>query len=262
MKYICIMILSALSLLYTGQSTYAQERPKWANGYFEECQNSYIEVVTGIGYDLDDAKNKAKQQIVQRRSLATGTDVVVSSENNNIKITSEKKLVVNARIIDEYYERIAPGEHKVYLLVQTAKNPTYEFEPVVVSEKYPFSGRVFIPGMAQIYKGSVTKGTCFITGEALLIGSIITTEYLRTSYTQQITMTQNLTQKQYYLRSANTCTIIRNISIAGATAIYVWNVIDGIVAKGKKNVFIGQTEVKLIPYSDLQSVGLTLNLNL
>lgn len=260
MEYIKLYILSVLVLFITGLNAYSQDRPKWADGYFKEEKNSYIEVVVGFGYDLDNAKEKATQQIIQRRSLATGTDAVVSLDKNNLQVTSKKKLVVNARIIDEYYERIAPGEYKVYLLVQTAKNPTFKMEPVTLSEKYPFSARVFIPGMAQIYKGSSVKGACFITGELMFIGGIVVSECLRKNYIQKIDMTQNVKLKKQYLDSSNRCEIARNVSIAGAAAIYIWNIIDGIVAKGKKNVFIGENKITISPYTDLHSAGLAFNM--
>lgn len=57
-------IISVLALLLTGLNAYSQERPKWTDGYFEERNNSYVEVVTGFGYDINDAKEKATKQII------------------------------------------------------------------------------------------------------------------------------------------------------------------------------------------------------
>ena len=33
---------------------------------------------------------------------------------------------------------------------------------------------------------------------------------------------------------------VRNIAIAGAAAVYIWNVIDGMTAKGKKHIVIAE----------------------
>lgn len=256
-----IVISALFFIVFIGQCTFAQERPQWTNGYFEESKNSYIEVVVGEGYDLEDAKKKATQQIIARRSLATGTDATVSSLNNNLQVVSEKKLIVNARIVDEYHERLSAGIYKVYLLVQTAKNPTFTLEPVTVSEKYPFSARVFVPGMAQIYKGSVAKGACFIAGEVVFIGGIVAAECLRNNYEQQIGMTHNSILKQQYANKANACIITRNVCIAGAAALYVWNVIDGIVAKGKKHVMVGTAQLHMAPYATYDGGGLAMRFN-
>ena len=40
------------------------------------------------------------------------------------------------------------------------------------TNKYPFSARPFVPGMAQIYKGQKARGALFITGEQEQLGSI------------------------------------------------------------------------------------------
>lgn len=260
MKYFTGILASILFLFLAGLETYSQERPKWVDGYFEERTNSYVEVVMGYGYDLSDAKEKAIQQIIRRRSLATGTEVTVTQDNSNISITSEKELIINSRIIDEYQERIRAGEYKVYLLVQTAKNPTLRMEKVKVSDKYPFSARVFIPGMAQIHKGNTAKGACFITGEIAFIGGIVASECLRQNYIQKSNMTLDTRLKKQYWDNSNKCVIARNISIAGAATVYLWNIIDGIVAKGKKNVFFGEATVNIMPYSDMRSSGLALNI--
>ena len=71
---------------------------------------------------------------------------------NDVKVDGNHNLIAKARVIDEYVERIEPGRYRVYLLVQTAKNPTLGYEHVKVTERYPFSPRVFVPGMAQLQR--------------------------------------------------------------------------------------------------------------
>ena len=81
------------------------------------------------------------------------------------------------------------------------------------------------------------------------------------NYVQKINMTHNANAKQQYLQYANTCAIVRNVSIAGAVAVYAWNIIDGIVAKGKKQVFVGDAEIRFAPYASTESLGLAMRLN-
>ena len=59
---------------------------------------------------------------------------------------------------------------------------------------------------------------------------------------------------------ANSYLIMRNISIAGAAAVYIWNVVDGIVAKGKKHVVVGNAALTMAPYTDMNSAGLAINI--
>ncbi|MBQ5387817.1 MAG: hypothetical protein IIU55_01900 [Paludibacteraceae bacterium] len=258
MRRILIIVIGTLLL----QGAYAQnaQPPKWIEGYFEEAKHSYVEVVSAVGYEPDNARKKAMQIVIERRSLASGTQATVSMVGNDVQVKSDHDLIAKARVVDEYIEHIEAGQYRVYLLVQTAKNPTLPFDPVTVSEKYPFSARVFVPGMAQLHKGSVGKGATMIAGEVLMIGGIVATECLRQNYAQQITTTHNATLKQYYAQNANICNITRNVCIAGAVACYAWNVIDGIVAKGNKHILIGNiAQLRFAPYATIEDAGLAIN---
>lgn len=254
MRRIIFLLIGTLFL----QGTYAKEkRPSWTDGYFKETQNSYIEQVLGCDYQIDNARLKAVQQIIERRSIATGTGAKVSIDGNNVQVKSEHDLIAKARIIDEYIER-KDGRCSVYLLVQTAKNPTLSFDPVNLTTKYPFSARVFVPGMAQIHKGSIGKGSAMIAGEILFVGGVIATECLSQYYMQKIGETHINASKQHYAQNANICKISRNISIAGIAAVYVWSVIDGIVAKGDPYITIGDAaQLHLSPYADYECGGIS-----
>ena len=245
-KWWIILAINALfPVLLWGQCTSTQEKPAWVDGYFEDLDNSYIEKADASGYTQDEARNKAATVVMKNRGIATGVRV----ENGNILSTSENTLTVKARVVDEYTERCSDGMYHVYLLVQTAKNPTYNYEKIKVTNDYPFSPRVFVPGMAQLYKGSTTKGVCFIVGEVALVGGIVVCEGLRASYTSKINTTHDVQEMQNYINNADNMQNMRNAFIAGAAALYVWNVIDGIVAKGKKRVMVlGDAQLNIAPY--------------
>lgn len=261
MRYIISLFLCVLfPSLAMGQYASQKERPVWVEkSFFADKPNSYTEVVYATGYSEDDAREKAARTIVERRSLATGQRASIRVENGQIKVSGNDELTVKSRIIDEYRERMAPGEYRVSLLVQTAKNPELSFEPVTVTDRYPFSPRVFVPGMAQLHKGSTTKGVLFIVGEVAAIGGIVAFEGLRSSYESKINRTHNANDIQSYINKADNMRNIRNGFIAGAAAIYAWNIIDGIVAKGKKHVVIGKAEMNFTPYAALESTGVMLN---
>lgn len=258
MKHYIITILASLLFpsVAMGQYSSSTERPTWVNGYFTERANSYIEVVSAVGYSEDNARNKAAQIIVERRSLATGQHTQINIKNGNIYVDGNDALTVKSRIVDQYTERLGAGEYRVSLLVQTAKNPAYQYEPVSVTNKYKFSPNVFVPGMAQIHKGQTMRGALFIAGEVAAIGGIVAFEGLRSSYESKIKRTHNSNDIQNYINKADNMRNIRNGFIAGAVAIYTWNVIDGIVAKGKKHIVIGNANIAFIPYADPMSQGM------
>jgi hypothetical protein len=125
-----------------------------------------------------------------------------------------------------------------------------------------FSPRVFVPGMAQIHKGSTLKGTLFIAGEAAMIGGIVLAESLRTSYNSKINTTHSAADKKTYINNAGNWQNVRNGFIAGAAAVYVWNVIDGIVAKGRKRVVVfGDASLRIMPYVAPDAGGVVFALN-
>jgi len=257
MRYIFFIVLGTLLT----QSTFAQNRPAWTKGYFEDVRNSYIECVSADGYEPAEARKRAMNLIVERRSLASGANVKVSLQGNDVKVEGGHDLIAKARVIDEYVERLGAGQYRVYLLVQTAKNPSLSYENVKVTERYSFSPRVFVPGMAQLYKGSTTKGALFIAGEIAAIGGIVAFESLRSSKESKINSTHNATSRQKYIDDASKMENLRNGFIAGAVAIYAWNIIDGLVAKGKKQVVIGQTHLRITPYALPEAAGVKLCLS-
>ncbi len=136
----------------------------------------------------------------------------------------------------------------------------YSFEPVSVTNKYPFSPRVFIPGMAQLYKGSTAKGIAFIVADVVTVGGVVVMESLRSSSKSKINTTKDVWDRQSYIDSANIQRNWRNAFIAGAVAIYAWNVVDGIVAKGKKHVEVGNVAMRFAPFATPEAAGLAMNI--
>ncbi len=259
LRIIASLLLLLIGIVFPGKS---QERPPWTEGYFEDLPNSYLEVVSGEGRSWEEARDAASKRIIQRRNASTGQSATVSFQAGKpIEVESEGQLVSKNRIIDEFRESLPDGSCRIYLLVQTAKKIHADFEPVRVSDKYPFSARVFVPGMAQIHKGNKGKGAAFIAGECLFLGGIVASECLKAHYESRMNATYHAGLRAYHSRNARICTISRNIAIGGAAALYVWNIIDGIAAKGKPRVFIGNARLDIAPFATGQTGGIALNLN-
>lgn len=262
MKHFLLLItcIALFPLCAAGQGYSSEaDMPFWAKGYFKETANSYLEVVSAHGYNLAEARNKAAKEVVARRSLATGSEANVTISDGNVSVQSNHELIVKARIIDEYAHHTPQG-YTVYLLVQTAKNPTYTYEPVTLTHDYKVGVRPLVPGMAQIYKGQTLKGVLFISGEGTAIAGIVTASGMHSYHTSKIKRSHNVKTRQNHIDAANRCKNVRNGFIAGAVAIYAWNVIDGFVGKGKKHISIGEAQARLAPYADAQSAGLAFNL--
>lgn len=242
-----------------GQTYSTQKsKPFWLNGYHKDASNSYLEVVNGFGYDLPEARNNAAKEVIGRRSLATGTDAKVSIQGQDINVTSNHDVIVKSRIIDEYIEHTSNG-YTVYQLVQTAKNPVFEFENVELTNKYKFSPMSFVPGMAQIHKGSAVKGGIIITAQVASIAGIVICENMRASYHKKAIEQPKFAKE--YTSKARDWSIGRNYAIGAAACIYVYNFIDAVVAKGKMRAVMtneGGGGLSLMPITTLDSSGLAL----
>lgn len=243
MKQLAMFLFCILSpLTMMGQYTSQKERPVWIDGCYIERANSYIEVVSAVGYDESSAREKAINKIAENRSRATGQRVKVNTQGGgNIAIYAEDELTVKCRIIEEFCERLGPGDYRMSMLVQTAKNPTFEYETVNISDKYPFSYTSFIPGMAQIYKGNTTKGIAFIASEMAAIGGIVYSQSRINNCRSLMKRTYNTEHLNIYSRRISNFSTVRNVCIGAAVAVYVWNFIDAAVAPGRKRVVVAPT---------------------
>ena len=257
MRRFCLLMLFCAVLIFNSNIINAQEKPIWYDGYYDETSSSYLKVVQGTSKNsYEFARKNAMMQVLKDNFLES--DVELKMYGDIFDIRTNNNVKVKARVIAEYQEKIE-YDYICHLLVQVMKNPDYEFEKVAITDKYPFSARVFVPGMAQMYKGQKAKGLCFIAGEVALVGGAIVSHTMMLSNINKISSTHSSSLKYQYTRNANACMAVRNISIAGAAILYVWNIIDGAAAKGDEHIMLGSNELMIAPYADLNSTGIALN---
>lgn len=120
----------------------------------------------------------------------------------------------------------------------------------------------FVPGLYQLKNNKELGGSLIIAGEALGIGGAIVSHNMRGVYIKKMNSTTNANLKKEYADRANACTIVRNVSIGAAAAVYVWNLVDAwsSIHKQKKNSLTKGT-VCLNPTITDQSVALSLSIN-
>ena len=208
-----VCIICALSFFPPAIAQTDKLKPTWASeNYHKVLENSYLEVAVIRGeQDLTKMRKMAQDEIERRRHSTVGV---------------EGDIWMKAKLVAEYLDKDGTG----YFLYQTLKNPTYTLESVSITDRYPFSARVFVPGMAQIYKGSYGKGAVFITGEVLFAAGIATTHYL---------------YKYYEVKPSHNS---------------AWNIVDGAVAKGRPYVSVNNKMLTFTPYFSTESMGIALSL--
>ncbi len=244
--------MTLFPLATMGQSRNSStERPSWADGYFKDLTNSYIEVVSAFDYNVDNAKQKAINNIARNRANAVGA-VASFDSMGNITVGKDQNLIVKARIIDEYIQISSQG-CTVYLLVQTAKNPTYQYENVSVTSDYSVGARSFLPGAAQLYKGHKAKGYSIMAAQVLSVAGIVFCESERSNYISK--MKEQPKFAKNYQNKADNWETGRNICIGAAAAVYIYNVIDAFVSKGEKKIKVRDNGFAFNPYVEPTSTG-------
>ena len=189
-----------------------------------------------------------------KRRIVTSTEPIVLSANR-VKIYILIQVQRNVNGPDDFYS-LNTANFK-----DTSFNKKMKGYNAQLTGRYPFSARVFVPGMAQLHKGSMGKGLFFIISEAACVGGIVATECMRASYDSKIKSTHDAGKIRSYADKRDNCANVRNGFIAGAAVLYVWNVIDGIAAKGKKKgIALGDAQLRMAPYASPQSGGIALAL--
>lgn len=189
-----------------------------------------------------------------KRRIITSTEPIALSANR-VKIYILVQVQRNVNGTDDFYSLNTAG------FKDASFDKQMKAYNARLTGRYPFSARVFVPGMAQLHKGSTGKGLFFILGEAACVGGIVATECMRASYDSKLKSTHDAGKIRNYADKRDNCANVRNGLIAGAAVLYVWNVIDGIAAKGKKRrVAFGDTQLHITPYATPQSGGVALAL--
>ena len=290
MKTRFLMIAFMLMCISAFSQSYTEMRPSWTK-YIPQVPvgaNYFVNWGVGEGSTETEATNAAWADALRKSLHELGVVGITAQDVNAVAhngINAVVKFNRMKRRVIASTEPIYINENrlKVYVLIQVQRNVNgaddfyslntkkyvdKDFDKMMknynaqYTGNYPFSARVFVPGMAQLYKGSTAKGVFFIIGEIACVGGVVAAECLRASYDSKIKSTQNIEQLKSYINSRDNCENIRNGFIVGAAALYVWNVIDGIVAKGKKRgIMVGDAQLKFAPYAAPQNSGIAFALN-
>lgn len=133
---------------------------------------------------------------------------------------------------NEYYALFAiPEEGSNVCLSCLTETTSYSDEPLTW-------GLSLIPGAAQMHKGSYVKGGIIMGGSVALIGGVVAFENQRSSYMSKISQTHSADVKKEYKNRADNAALVRNISIGGLAALYVYDIVDAFVAPGARRIIV------------------------
>ena len=286
-----LAFLTALMLI--GMNAFSQAvtelRPFWVKQVpqIPVGANYFVNWGVGEGRTETEATNMAWADALQKSLHELGVVGITAQDINAVAMNGINAVVkfnrMKRRIVTSTEPIVLSANRvKIYILIQVQRNVngpddfyslnTANFKDTSFNKKmkgynaqltgrYPFSARVFVPGMAQLHKGSMGKGLFFIISEAACVGGIVATECMRASYDSKIKSTHDAGKIRSYADKRDNCANGRYGFIAGAAVLYVWNVIDGIAAKGKKKgIALGDAQLRMAPYASPQSGGIALAL--
>ncbi len=181
--------------------------------------------------------NKQFKQYWVNGHLTEKEDITVNT-NTNLK-GSKQMIYVNK--VAEYW-KVRHGQYTLttlYAKSELGRAPL--FDNVELTDKYGARGFIrslIVPGWGQLYKGSTVKGSLILGGTAVLAGGIIFTESMRSDYANKITRTHDAAAIKSYTSKCDNWRAARNITIGAAGALYIYNLIDAIVAPGAQRVVV------------------------
>lgn len=263
-----IMMLSLFSTIASAQNSTSSDniKPQWLNKLPIPTNSTFkYEIVRAEASTLDAARNKCLAELISSSGLSHG--IVVSSQYNsneklsqvwnNGKLTEQinyntetttsaksKENEIFVESIDEYWTRDNSGNYfltKLYAKSELDRAPL--FDNIELTTKYGVQGlwrSAIVPGWGQLYKGSTLKGGLIMGGTVVTIGGIIYTETMRKDYMNKISKTHNTNNMRAYKTRADNFATGRNICIGALGALYVYNLIDAIVAPGARRVVVKQ----------------------
>lgn len=261
---VCILILCTIYQVYPGVIDRSEKTPEWArkgeSGLNDRRSNDsyYLKIIRNSGTVLEDLKkqklgalsmfigqyNQISGQAQTDIKEMSGTQGRQSSQSYALTYVNDTRTdVFYARLVDEYWEYISYPDgsrgYEYYALFAVSRQASVPvFDDFYFTTHYGMQGfiRSLVPGWGQIYKGSMTKGVCILGGEVACVAGIIVSESMRSSYIKKMKEQPKFAKE--YNSKADNWENGRNFCIGAAAALYVYNLVDAIAAKGAKRVVV------------------------
>lgn len=248
---------------YATTNCYAQ-KPKWIGNTPQELNHTYkfVEVVS-TGSTLESARHNAKEGLEDDTQLQEGIRIYRKIKDNttidkshvnggNLNEIKKQHIEIETTVDGEQYQLQAikvdeyptnsNGIVTLYTLYMVAlcENPVFDRTYLTTSYGVTPVAMSIIPGLGQWYKGSKVKGISMFAAEAIAVAGIVVCENQRASYIKK-TKEQPKFAKEYSSK-ADQWDTSRNICIGVAAGIWVYNMVDAIVAKGARRVIVKRTD--------------------
>lgn len=242
---------------------YAQ-KPKWIGNTPQELNYTYkfVEVVS-TGSSLESARNNAKERLEDDTQLQEGVRIYRKTKDHtiidksrvnggNLQETKKQHIEIETTVDGEHYklQAIKVDEYPynssgivtlhTLFMVALCDEPVFDRTYLTTSYGATPVAMSIIPGLGQWYKGSKVKGISMFGAEVVAIAGIVVCENQRASYIKK-SKEQPKFAKEYGSK-ADQWDTGRNLCIGVAAGIWVYNMVDAIVAKGSRRVIVKRAD--------------------
>lgn len=273
--YLAVVALCCATTAFA-QSASDAIKPQWLHKQPTPTNPTFIyQVVASSAYSLEDARSMTLQSLISDAGMKSGVIVVsnhratenvsqvwengklrevIKNDMETINTAEGHDVSLYASYIDEYWTQDRGGLYhiqRLYAKSELGRMPRYD--DLEITESYVSDpatwGLALIPGAAQFHKGAKLKGGLIMGSTVALVGGIIFSENQRTDYVKKIAQTHDADIKRAYATRCDHFATGRNICIGATAALYVYNLIDAIVAPGARRVV-----VKSLPNGRIYSI--------
>lgn len=263
-----IVVLFGSATISFAQKTSDVVKPKWLHKLPTSINTTFrYKVIASSALTLESARTNAVQSLIDEIGMEAGVVIisnhksketvsqvwengklreVIKNDMETINTVKGEAMPLYASYIDEYWTRDNSGTYHLQRLYAQSESPIpdyFETTSSYLSDPAAW-GLALVPGATQFYKNSYLKGGVILGGTVLLAGGIIFTENQRADYVRKIAGTHNADIKRAYITKSDHFATGRNICIGALAALYVYNLIDAVVAPGARRVVVRQHDGK------------------
>jgi hypothetical protein len=252
------MLCLGSAVLFAQSSKSHPDKLPWVDGVFPAKKGDFeYSVARGEGATLSDARNDAFSGLLTDLGNKAGVTVnsqtiaeIKSSLNYNAGSENYQESTSNLTThkidregfkasftkVSEYYE-YAHGRYLLWELYEVSRSGK-PFDAYIPEYTTHYGGSalwrsMIVPGWGQFHKKKVAKGVIMLTAEVAAISGLAFCEIQRSDNWRKSSETTNVRIAKEYRDIADDWELRRNIFIGVTAGIYLWNVLDAALAKGK-----------------------------
>ena len=243
----------------SAQSHHDRMRPQWLNTVPQASNNTYsFQKIRVQAKSMTEAKRKLPDQAALYLSRSYNVRGVTMETTDMVDVyrdgkrggymktaikdtvfTETQMITVKLHIVDEYIDE---NEYHFLCAMTNPNCSSIKYDQVKLTTAYGGLGlwrSAIVPGWGQMYKGSWLKGGLILGGSVALAGGALTCELMRGYNFAEKSSNHNSTSvKQQYYARVNMLKTGMYCCLGGLAALYVYNLIDAIVAPGARRIIV------------------------